>query len=185
MTEAEAFVDNWSRVWRGADSDPELCMEPLHEGCLLVNPINAIRREDLPTFIEALLQMEPDIRVVPIRWAETDDGVLIEWINAGTLHGAPIELRGVDRYTLKDGKASEGYSYFDPRPFLEGRRYRPVRTDPDERPEDGAHILSPPQEIREISGRPGIGLTATLEAHSGRRGCPNRPTSGDVLMWAA
>jgi hypothetical protein len=30
--------------------------------------------------------------------------------------------------------------------------------------EDGAHILQPPQEIREIAARPGIGLNATLEA---------------------
>jgi hypothetical protein len=29
---------------------------------------------------------------------------------------------------------------------------------------DGAQILQPPQEIREIAARPGIGLTATLEA---------------------
>jgi hypothetical protein len=30
--------------------------------------------------------------------------------------------------------------------------------------EDGAHILQPPQEAREIAARPGIGLTATFEA---------------------
>ena len=30
--------------------------------------------------------------------------------------------------------------------------------------EDGRHILQPPQEIREIAGQPGIGLTAILEA---------------------
>jgi hypothetical protein len=30
--------------------------------------------------------------------------------------------------------------------------------------EDGAHILQPPQEVREIAARPGIGLTARLEA---------------------
>jgi hypothetical protein len=30
--------------------------------------------------------------------------------------------------------------------------------------EDGAQILQPPQEIREIAARPGIGLSATLEA---------------------
>jgi hypothetical protein len=30
--------------------------------------------------------------------------------------------------------------------------------------EDGAHILQPPQEIGEIAARPGIGLTARLEA---------------------
>jgi hypothetical protein len=30
--------------------------------------------------------------------------------------------------------------------------------------EDGAHILQPPQEMREIAARPGIGLAARLEA---------------------
>jgi hypothetical protein len=30
--------------------------------------------------------------------------------------------------------------------------------------EDGAHILQPPQEVREIAARPGIGLAARLEA---------------------
>jgi hypothetical protein len=30
--------------------------------------------------------------------------------------------------------------------------------------EDGSHILQPPQEIREIAARAGIGMTATLEA---------------------
>lgn len=30
--------------------------------------------------------------------------------------------------------------------------------------EDGAHILQPPREIRELAARPGIGLTARLEA---------------------
>src|SRR5262245_35155125 len=30
--------------------------------------------------------------------------------------------------------------------------------------EDGAQILQPPEEIREIAARPGIGMSATLEA---------------------
>jgi hypothetical protein len=90
MTEAEEFVQNWSKVWRGRDSDAQLYMELLHEGCPLINPINPITREDLPAFVEAVLEAEPDIRVVPTRWAGTDDGsVLIEWVNKGTLHGAP------------------------------------------------------------------------------------------------
>jgi ketosteroid isomerase-like protein len=129
MTEAEAFVESWSRVWRGRDSDPQLYMELLHEGCPLINPINAIRREELPRFMEAVLELEPDIRVVSTRWAETDDGVLIEWVNTGTLGGTPIEVRGADRYTLRDGKGSDGYSYFDPRPFLEAKE--PSMSHPD------------------------------------------------------
>ena len=30
--------------------------------------------------------------------------------------------------------------------------------------EDGSHILQPPQEMREIAARPGLGMTAILEA---------------------
>jgi SnoaL-like domain len=121
MSDAQSFVHSWSKVWRGHDSDPQLYMELLHEGCPLVNPISASKREDLPEFMKAVLEMEPDIRVVPIRWAKTADGVLIEWVNNGTLHGVPFELRGADRYTLRDGKATEGYAYFDPRPFLQAQ----------------------------------------------------------------
>jgi ketosteroid isomerase-like protein len=120
MTEAEAFVENWSRVWRGPDSDPQLYMELLHEGCPLINPISEGKREDLPQIFEAFLKLEPDIRVIPTRWAATEDGVLVEWLNTGTVRGEPFELRGADRFTLRDGKATKGYSYFDPRPFLDG-----------------------------------------------------------------
>jgi len=120
MTEAETFVQHWAAVWQGSKSDPELYMNLLHEGCPLINPIEPNGREDLPRFVEAVLELEPDIRVVPLRWAETADGVLIEWVNTGTLRGAPFELRGADRFTLRDGKGTEGYSYFDPRPLLEG-----------------------------------------------------------------
>lgn len=118
MPDARAFVENWAKVWNGQSSDPQLYMSLLHEGCPLVNPISEATREDLPHFIAGLLEIEPDVRIVPTRWAETDDGVLIEWVNRGTLHGKPIELRGADRYTLRDGKGVEGYAYFDPRPFL-------------------------------------------------------------------
>jgi hypothetical protein len=75
MKEAEAFVESWSRVWRGADSDPELYMKLLHAGCPLMNPISEISREEVPGFMEALVEIEPDVRVVPTRWAETDDGM--------------------------------------------------------------------------------------------------------------
>jgi hypothetical protein len=115
---AETFVSRWAQVWRGRDTDPELYMELLHDGCPLINPISAATRDDLPSFIAAILEIEPDIRVEPIRWGATEDGVLIEWVNRGTVRGAPLELRGADRYALADGKATEGYAYFDPRPFL-------------------------------------------------------------------
>lgn len=42
--------------------------------------------------------------------------------------------------------------------------------------EDGVHILQPPQEMREIAARPGIGLTARLEAR-GHAALDDRATS--------
>ena len=116
MSDAEAFVDNWLRVWR--DRDGHGYAELLHEGCVLDNPIAPIPRRQLPTFVEELLAIWPDHRIAATRWAATDDGVLIEWVATGTLPGGPIELRGADRYTLKDGKVAEGVAYFDPRPLL-------------------------------------------------------------------
>ena len=40
MTDAQSFVDRWSKVWNGRDSDPGLYMELLHEVVPLINPIN-------------------------------------------------------------------------------------------------------------------------------------------------
>jgi hypothetical protein len=42
--------------------------------------------------------------------------------------------------------------------------------------EDGAHFLQPPREISEFAARPGIGLTATLEAR-GHEALAARATS--------
>lgn len=77
MNNAQSFVEGWSRVWRGADSNPQLYISLLHEGCPLINPISAGTREDLPEIMQSFLSIEPDARIVPIRWAETADGVFI------------------------------------------------------------------------------------------------------------
>jgi hypothetical protein len=42
--------------------------------------------------------------------------------------------------------------------------------------EDGAQILQPPEEMREIAARPGIGMSATLEAR-GHAALESRTTS--------
>jgi hypothetical protein len=116
MSDAGAFVDNWLRVWR--DRDGQGYAELLHKGCVLDNPIGPIPREELQKFVAELVAIWPDHRIAATRWAATDDGVLIEWVASGTLPGGPIELRGADRYTLRDGKVAEGVAYFDPRPLL-------------------------------------------------------------------
>ena len=121
VSEAQSFVESWSRAWR--DRDGHAYAELLHEGCVLDNPISPVAREQLPQFVDSLLSVWPDHRITATRWAAKADGVLvdvlIEWVATGTLPGGPIELRGADRYTLRDGKVVEGVAYFDPRTLLE------------------------------------------------------------------
>jgi hypothetical protein len=50
--------------------------------------------------------------------------------------------------------------------------------------EDGAHLLQPPKEIREIAARPGIGLSATLEAR-GHTALEARATSAHEAFVAS
>jgi len=118
-SDAESFVERWSQIWNGPDSDPQLYMSLLHPGALLTNPVNPITREELPEFMESVLGLVPDMRVVPIQWTEIADGVFIEWRNTGTLHGERFEIQGVDLYYLRDGKGYAGVSYFDPRPLFQ------------------------------------------------------------------
>jgi hypothetical protein len=81
MTQAEAFVHNWSKVWRGHEQRYPALPGAAARRLPLINPINPITREDLPRFVEGGPAGEPDNRVVPTRWAGTDDGsVLIEWV---------------------------------------------------------------------------------------------------------
>lgn len=118
--DAQRFVEDWLRVWR--DRDGHAHADLLHEDCVFDNRMGPITREQPPQFVDSLLAIWPDHRIEATRWGATADGVLIEWVATGTLPGGPIELRGADRYTLWDGKVTEGVAYFDPRPVLERQR---------------------------------------------------------------
>lgn len=121
MADAKAFVDNWHKAWR--DRDGQAYAGLLHEDAVLYIPQGTMTRETVPQFIDGLLAVWPDHRITATRWAATREGelvhVIFEWVATGTLPGGPIELRGADRYTLRDGKVTEGVAYFDPRPVLE------------------------------------------------------------------
>ena len=117
MSEAERFVESWTAIWRDHDGDawPDL----LHAGATLVNPIGEVGREDLPAYMASIVSGIPDHCIEPLRWGETPDGVLIEWVMSGRLPGGEFEIRGADWFTLRDGRATEGAAYFDPRPLLD------------------------------------------------------------------
>jgi hypothetical protein len=65
VTDAQSFLDRWSMVWNGPDSDPQLYMELAPaRGVPLINPSTRQRAKACRSFIEAVLAVEPDIHVV-------------------------------------------------------------------------------------------------------------------------
>ncbi|HEU5471814.1 MAG TPA: nuclear transport factor 2 family protein [Actinophytocola sp.] len=112
MAEAKEFVEHWTRIW--AEHDGAGWPELLHEGCELRNPLGTVPRSALPGYMANLLRAMPDHTLTPTGWGETADGVLIEWV----MTGGGVEIRGADRFTLRDGRATEGFAYFDPAPMI-------------------------------------------------------------------
>lgn len=115
MSEAEAFVEQWSRIWR--EHDGVAWQDLLHPECVLRNPLGQVTRADLPGYMANLVRGVPGHGLAATRWGETADGVLIEWSMTGTFAGRAVEIRGADRFTLRDGRATEGFAYFDPAPM--------------------------------------------------------------------
>ena len=66
----------------------------------------------------------------------------------------------VDSSASRAGELADRYIalWNEPDPDRRGRMIAALWT------EDGSHILQPPEEIREVAARPGIGMTAVLEA---------------------
>jgi ketosteroid isomerase-like protein len=112
MSEVKEFVEQWSRVWAAHDGDswPQL----VHEGCVLRNPLGAVARHDLPGYMANLVRAMPDHTLTATSWGETADGVLIEWV----MTAGGVEIAGADRFTLRDGRATDGVAYFDPTPMI-------------------------------------------------------------------
>lgn len=117
-SDAKRFVDAWAAVWR--DHDGEAWPDLLAEGCVLRNPMGAVGRDELTAYMAGLVGGIPEHQIKLLRWGPTSDGVLIEWLMSGRLPGGTIEIEGVDRFTLVDGRATDGVAYFDPRPLIDG-----------------------------------------------------------------
>jgi hypothetical protein len=118
-SEAASFVERWEATWR--EHDGEAWLDLLHDGCVLRNPLGEVKRQDLPAYMSTSVSGIEGHQTKPLRWGETTDGVLIEWVMRGRLLSGTFEIHGADRFILRDGRAVEGVAYFDPRPLLEER----------------------------------------------------------------
>jgi len=110
------FVAAWTQMWD--DHDGEFWPSLLRADGVLKNPFGVLTREELPGYMAGLVAGISDHQIHRLSWGPTNDGVLIEWLMTGQIGDRPLEVRGVDRFTLHDGLIVEGVAYFDPAPFL-------------------------------------------------------------------
>jgi ketosteroid isomerase-like protein len=123
-TATATWVEGFAAGWR-APSSPEAFAA--HFRPLLAPDVRLIQPR-LPTieghrgfeddFVKPLFALIPDLHGDVERWAARGDALYIELTLQGTLAGRPVSWRVCDRITLRDGRAVERESYFDPLPLM-------------------------------------------------------------------
>ncbi len=122
---AAAWVAHFAAGWSAPSSARQFCAHfapVLDPGIRLIAPqtpttvgLEAFERN----FAEPLFELIPDVRARVDGWASSGQTIFIELTVSGTLRrGRPVRWRACDRIELRDGRAVERESYFDPSPLL-------------------------------------------------------------------
>ena len=111
--EAQEFVPRLQEMW--LSSNPAQWAGMCREDVLLVQPLmRPIRgRSDAQRRFERLFGAFPDLKVTLLRWGQTKDSVLVEYVARATLAGRRLEWRGADRIAIRDGLIAHRVAYFD------------------------------------------------------------------------
>lgn len=124
--DAEGFVKAFEAFW--ADRALDGLDAILDDDIVLRAPLtpSTLGLRAAKRAFAGIFRMIPDLHTEVDRWAETADGVLIEFRLIGTLGGRPIEWPAVDRFVLRDGIATERVSYYDPTKLVVAILTRPA-----------------------------------------------------------
>ena len=117
---ARAFVAKFRDFWR-PPLDPERLGELLHPNGRLQTPgmPATVGLEAGKEAFRNLFELMPNLRAELERWSAAGDTVFLEITLRANVGGQELRVPAVDRFLLRDGRAVERVSFFDPRPFLE------------------------------------------------------------------
>jgi ketosteroid isomerase-like protein len=131
IIDAEAWVAGFTEGWKAPHGAASFAA---HFRSYLAPDVRLIQPQ-MPTivghrafeaeFAEPLFALIPDLHGEIERWAASENHVYIELTLSGTLGGRPLRWRLCDRVTLRDGRAVERESYFDPSPLMRAIATRP------------------------------------------------------------
>lgn len=125
MRDAAQFVRDFETYWRAPT--PEGLDGMLAPDVVLRQPLSPPLRglDRAKAGFRRIFALLPDLHAEVDRWSAAGDTVYIEFRLIGTLGGRPVEWPAVDRFTLRDGMATERVSYFDPTPLVTALLTRP------------------------------------------------------------
>ena len=117
---ARAFVAKFRDFWR-PPLDPERLGELLHPDGRLQTPgmPATVGLEAGKEAFRNLFELMPNLRAELERWSAAGDTVFLEITLRANVGGQELRVPAVDRFLLRDGKAVERVSFFDPSPFLQ------------------------------------------------------------------
>jgi len=123
MTESDVaeFVTRFAAAWAARDGDAFLALwyaDGLLHTPLLECPIHG---SELPRLNDVQKQVAPDLvwQLLDWTWRPTAGGaiVMIEWQTTRVFEGKRFDWRGVDKFTLRDGRIVEERVYQDTAPL--------------------------------------------------------------------
>lgn len=117
-SDPEEFVRKFADFWN--NPSPQRLPELLHPDVVLVQPLAArmIGIQAAQTEFQRFCYCLPDLRAQVDHWCGDANLVFIEFRLHSCVGGDVIDWPNVNRLVLRDGKAAERVTYFDPLAIL-------------------------------------------------------------------
>ena len=123
MSEAEVqeFVTKFAQAWASRDGAAFLAL--WHPDGVLHSPLydRPVKGAELGRVNDLVRQAAPDNVWQLLDWTARGDVVIVEWQNTRSAGGQRFDVRGVDKFRLKDGKIVEERVYMDTAPLRAAR----------------------------------------------------------------
>jgi len=115
LAAAIGMVDRFAARWKRPDADSlRDLMHPDTRNLIPPMTVPADREGVVEHFRQVLKQL-PDLRLDVVRWAPTDDAVMIEWRAYATVACQVLSWTGVDRFCIRGDRMYEAQVYWDTR----------------------------------------------------------------------
>jgi predicted SnoaL-like aldol condensation-catalyzing enzyme len=117
--EAEDFARRFEQAW--AERDPQLMQGLFHGDAVVRQPPvrEPFRGDQVAEYFSQVFAGMPELRLGPVEWAARGDVVMIEWKITTPIGENLVTWRGVDRFHLRDGLATDEWVYYDSLRFWE------------------------------------------------------------------